>query len=336
MRALVRRLALLAGLCALACAALPSWAQALTASVTSGSAPLAGVGVTVEFRGDRRPAGASGTDGRVSINLTTLFGRPVPQREGIALSFTKPGFNPVNKTIFIAGAANELQVPMLADGSNLALSKVEQDSLKDYRTTTGTGPLMLLPYQLPGIPAGGQLNEQLRRSLERKIVTHVQSATGAAVSGLALRLLPIDGAHDLARMQAYGSYVNALAVVGGSGEKTADGRLLVSSSYVIIPKTGNFQPPIAFVDDSLAAGDIVDTPSLQKALKSYWGRVTLVAIAIRDINAAPAAPGAERKAALTRVRQYLFAEKTTAGQNNNDYIPQIVELIALLDKEIQQ
>lgn len=328
--------------CAVAAlAALPAAAQTVRGVVRAEGKPLADVQVRVELDGRSRTAAAADAQGRYAIDLAALFGAPARPAGDLALRFDKPGFKPLARVLRVAeAAARPLEVALLPESGKSTLAPEEEKKLEPLVTRVGTGPLVLVPYDLPADAfdtTAERLNERLRANLERLILTHVQAALhGVDTSGLALKLLPVAGARDAAQLRAYGQFVNALAVVSGSGDKAPDGAdVLVSSSYVIIPRTDAFQPPLVFVDDRVRA-NLLTSPELHRHLSKLWGRITVLAVAVRDLKEAGAIEDvAQRRAVQQRVRGYLVAERAAAGPGNEQLLPALNDLIAQIDKELR-
>lgn len=313
-----------------ACAAV---AQAITGVVRHGAAPLPGVLVQVEVDGRRLSAGNTGTDGSFSIDLRTLFGRAILPAADLLVHVSLASYASEARLGHVREfAAKPLQIAMRPLTGDSVLSQAERDRLAAFVSVGRIGPLMLVPYDLP--QSDPTLNERLRDSIERLIVTHVQTVLGGGADGLALRLLPFEGQRDIARLRDVGTHVNALGVVSGSGEPAGGNVFAVTSTFVIIPKTSSFQPPTVFVDDQIAA-DKLTRSELHKQLSRLWGRVAVLAVAVRDLNAAPPAPSPDRAQALRRVRAYLAEERASAGPGNNQFLAEINTLIAQIDREVR-
>ena len=323
----------------LACCTVGAWGQTIQGTVRGGSAPVAGALVRIEVDGARRDAGSTDSTGKFTIDLRSTFGRSVAPGADVTLQFSQPSFRTEARLMRVADAtAKPIDIALTALTGSSALSAADLQRLAPFVTPVGTGPLMLVPYDLPAdglnIPVA-RLNEKLRFNIERLIVTHAQSALGSGATGLAVKMLPLEGAHDIDQLRAYGAHLKALAIVSGNGERTGTtNEVLVTSSYVIIPQTQAFQPPTVFVDDRISA-DQLGSPELHKHLSALWGRVTLLAMAVRDLNAASPTASPQRNDALKRVRSYLMTERAGAGPGNAQFIPEINVLIAQIDKELR-
>jgi len=320
----------------LAGAALAAAAQQVSGTVRSSQAPLPGALVQAEVDGTRRSAGTTGADGSFSFDLRTVFGRNIAPTSDLLVHVSLAGFTPEARLSRVAEAsAQPLQIVLRPSGGGSVLSQAERDKLAAFVTVGRTGPLMLVPYDLPAMPGDPNLNERLRSNIERLIVTYVQSVLGSGSGDLALRLLPVEGQRDIAKLRDLGQHVNALAIVSGSGERAAGSdTFMVTSTYVIIPQTTSFQPPTVFVDDQIPA-DKLGRTELHKQLSRLWGRVTVLAMAVRDYNAAPAGPPPARKEALKRIRDYLTDERAGAGPGNTQFLAEINTLIAQIDQEVK-
>ncbi|MCE9660443.1 MAG: hypothetical protein K8R60_18100 [Burkholderiales bacterium] len=326
---------------ALTLAALLAWpggagAQVVKGAVQALSGPVAGASLSTELNGERRAGGSTDGAGAFGVDLATLYSRSVPGSADLLLQFSAPGFVTTVRSMRVSqAAAAPLAVTMVPEGGGSALSAADQQKLAAFvNPAVGSGgALMLVPYDLPQELASPRLSERLRFNIERFVVTYVQTALGSEAPSLAVRLMPLDGAHDQDRLRAVGRHVNALAIVSGNGDRVGAGELAMSSSFVIPPQAGPVKPMVAFVDDRIDAAQL-SSPELHRRLNRLWGRATILAMAARDLNAAPAS-GPTRVEALKRVRSYLVAERATTGPRNSEFVPEIDALLATIAREVK-
>ena len=309
-------------------ALLPSLAaQSLTGTVTAADKPLADVAVVAEA--DGRGFGNARTDaqGQFAIPLA-----PAGSARDFAVTFGKTGFRSEVRRLDRSAASRPLQVKLLAATGPGAVSPQDEEKLRALITPAGTGPLMFVPYTLPG---GGQAvaaNQSLRLQLERLIMTHVQSTVGGA--GVSMTALPLDANNDIARLQAIGEFVNALGVVSGMGLDDGSGQSLeLSSSFVIIPRAKLFEPPVLNIIDTVPARRL-GLSALDQSFSRMWGRATVFALAARDLKAAEALGDEARRAELKRVRAYLVAERGAVGPSDAIGTARLNELIDRVSREV--
>ncbi|MCU0923770.1 MAG: carboxypeptidase-like regulatory domain-containing protein [Burkholderiaceae bacterium] len=314
-------------------ALLPSLAaQSLTGTVTDAGKPLADVAVVAEA--DGRGFGTARTDaqGQFAIPLS-----PAGNARDFAVTFSKTGFRGEVRRLDRSAAGRPLQVGLLAATGLSAISAQDQEKLLPLKTLDGTGPLMFVPYALPGDGSGGQAtaaaNQRLRLQLQRLIVTHVQGTVGSA--GVSITALPVDANNDIARLQAIGHFVNALGVVSGMGLDDGSGQSMeLSSSFVIIPRAKLFEPPVLNIIDTVPARKL-GLSALDQSFSRMWGRATVLALAARDLKVAEEISGVEaRRAELKRVRAYLVAERSTVGPSDAIGTARLNDLIDRVTREL--
>jgi hypothetical protein len=312
-------------------------AQRVLGSVRAADAPVPGTVIGVELDGQHRAGPPSDADGAFVLDLKQLYARNVSGNSDLLLQFSAPGFVSSARSMRVSHAsAAPLAVTLLPDSGGSALSADDQQKLAPFVNPSGSGALMLVPYDLPTDLSTPRLTERLRFNIERLVVTYVQAALGIKAPTLSVRLMPLDGAHDQDRLRAVGRHVNALAVVSGNGDRTSANELAVSSSYVIPPQNGPVKPLVAFVDDRVPTAQLA-SPELHRQLNRLWGRVTILAMAVRDLNAAPpsSSAGTARADALKRVRAYLVAERANTGPRNAEFIGEMDALLALIAREVK-
>jgi hypothetical protein len=315
------------------CAA-PAAAQQVTGVVRTGAASFVGASVGVEVDGVARSGPPSDRGGAFVLDLAALYGRSIAGSSDLLLKVTAPGFVPLFRSLRVAqAAAQPLAIGLLPDSGGAALSAQDQRKLAPFVNPSGSGSLMLVPYDLPPDLANPRLVERLRFNIESLVITYVQAALHSQTPDLAVRLLPLDGQLDQERLRAVGRHVNALAVVSGNGERVTPGEVLMSSSYVMPPQTGPAKPLVAFVDDRIPAAALA-SPELHRQLNRLWGRATILAMAVRDLNAAPA-PAAARREALLRVRSVLVAERANIGPRHPEFGTEIDALLAIIARELK-
>ena len=292
-------------------------AQTVSGTVLGGGAPLAGAEVRIELDGRALPRVGTDAAGKFSFAL----GAGTRNTSDLLLSFDKAGFRQENRSLSVADArARPLNISLLPLTGAGAIPDDIRKMLDARRTLQGTGPLMFVPYVLPGTQSAGnqtELNRRLRTQLQRLILTHVQSALpDADTRDLALSALEV-GEADIERLRTYGEYVNALAMVSGLGIGEGSGSaetVELSSSFVIIPRTGKFEPPVLTIVDTVPAAAI-GRATLDQRMSKQWGRATVIALAVSDLKAAQSLAGEERRTALQRIQRYLIAERANVGAN---------------------
>lgn len=309
-----------------------AFAQTITGTVSANGAPLAGVTVLVETNGRRFDEKTTDAKGGYSVDLS----KAGPVRD-VQLTFTRTGFQSMSRLLTESALARPLDVSLVAAAGPASLTPDEQAKLKALIQQGGQGPLLFARYRLPAGVAGtgDELNERLRRQLERMIRTHVQTAiTEGDTRNVALATLPLPSG-DLLRLRAMGEFVNALAVVSGEGFREgapAAEQLALESQYLIIPRTASFDPPVLSIADTVPEQSI-GRLALDSKLSRLWGRATVLALAARDVQAAERMTDRMlRTAELKRVQRYLVNERSNVGANDvlgDTKLKQLLDLIAL-------
>jgi hypothetical protein len=177
----------------------------------------------------------------------------------------------------------------------------------------------------------------LKFHLKRGINTHLQSLEIDPLLseevGVSTMPVSVDSANT-EKVRAYGSELNALAVVSGLGavrQDIAGQRVVeVSSEYLIIPSMAQFQPRTIYVDDSFLVEQL-QSARLIESLHQLWGQNTVLALTLREARVA--FPNKD-KAKLQKARNYLIAERARAGPGSQLIVRQIEALLTLIDKEL--
>jgi hypothetical protein len=311
----------------------PLAAQNLTGTVMALGKPSADVAVVAEA--DGRAFGDARTDAKGAFSIPLA---PAGDARDLAVTFSKTGFRGEVRRLDRSAAGRPLQVKLLAATGVSAISPQDEQRLRPLVSPAGSGPLMFVPYALPGGSgsAGGSqaaaANQRLRVQLQRLILTHVQSTVGSA--NVSITELPVDANNDIARLQAIGEFVNALGVVSGIGLDDGTGQSMeIASSFVIIPRPQLFEPPVLNIVDTVPARKL-GLPTLDQSMSRMWGRATVLALAARDLKAAEALKGDSRRTELQRVRRYLVAERSTVGPRDEIGTARLNELIERVTREV--
>jgi hypothetical protein len=333
-RVLSAVLAATGALLATSAAAVPLISGTVTAR---NGTPLADVQVQVEIAST---ATAAPTDahGRFQFDAGTLFSSTeLRDAGGLMLKLAKPGFQSVNRLVRLTSgqAPAPVTVQLDASGGSAALPAADKQALDKYVAAPGSAPLFLVPYALSGIESldPKSVNEMLRANLERVIVTHVQ-AIASGGPPVSLKLLPVQQGGDIDRMRAYGTYLNALAMITGYGAVAADdgrpGVLGVSSTFLVVPQADSLGATVLYVDDDVPA-DRVGSPRLYQHLSKLWGRSAVLAMGVSEFGKAKAG---RDKEALKRIRKYLQTERAGAGPSDELLVAQLNTLIEAVDREL--
>jgi hypothetical protein len=301
---------------------------------------LSEVQVQVEIR-NVKTVPATDAQGRFQFDAAALFpAAELRNAGGLMLKFSKPGFQSTNKLLRLVPNQQLAPVAVQLDpnAGSAALAPGDKQNLDKYAAAPGGAPVFLIPYALSGIEASDprKVNEVLRANLERVIVTHLQAATGGSAP-FSVKLLPVPDASDIDRMRAYGTYLNALAVISGFGEVASaagnkKGTLGVSSTFLVVPQDGLLAVPVLYVDDELPA-DQVSSPRLYQHLSKLWGRSAVLALGLREFRTATTS---NDKDALKRIRNYLSKERGSTGPGDEALVSQLNALIEAADKELGQ
>jgi len=325
----------LAALALGALVAIPARAQTITGTVRAAE-PLGGVTVLVEVNSRRLTTVTTDSNGKFSFALAPGTGRSAD----VLISFTREGFVPATRLDTPENAAaRPLSIVLLPRTGEGAISDDIKKVLGPAVTHVGTGPLMFVPYRLPAdaaIGSVGELNQRLRVQLQRLILTHVQlSLPDADARDIVLVQLNVE-ANDLERLRTYGEFVNALAMVSGLG--IADGgtqTIELASSFVIIPRAQQFEPPILTIVDTVPVAGI-GRVALDQRMSKEWGRATVIALAVRDLRAAQSLAGSQKRAALEKTQRFLVAELSDDGANDQLSARKLQQLLGQVRRELGQ
>jgi hypothetical protein len=314
--------------------ALPAFAQSIAGAVRA-DAPLQDVVVKVEVNGRALTSVKTDASGRFSFVLAG----GTPESSDVLMSFDKPGFVPATRLDSARNAAaRAIEIVLLPRTGAGALSDDVRKALEPAVTKSGTGPLTFVPYTLPAnAPAGtaSELNQRLRQQLQRLILTHVQlSVPDADTRAIALAQLNVEAA-DLERLRTYGEFVNALAVVGGMGIADASaGTIELSSSFVVIPRAQQFEPPVLTIVDTVPTASI-GRVALDQRMSKEWGRATVIALGVRDLKLAQSMPPPQKRSLLQRTEQFLTAELADVGANDPVSARKLQQLLEQVRRELR-
>jgi hypothetical protein len=329
----IGRFVLLAGLLLAPCLAL---GQTVTGRVVQGSTPLAGVAVQAELDGHALASVATGADGHFSLALSG--GKT---SSDLRLSFVKTGFRQENRLLSVGtAAARPLEIVLEPLTGSGAISDAERRLWDPNRTSSGNGPLLFVPYSLSGGAAeqATDINARLAFQLQRLIGTRLQAVLpDAEEARVELKAVAFTMVADPERLRTFGEYVNALGVVSGLGigDHGAAGETYeLSSLFVIIPRSGQFEPPELWINDAPIPAASIGRASLDAKLSKDWGRAAIVALATRDLKSAETLQASERAEALRKIRRYLIAERADVGRDEGQSAAVLQQLIALVDKAV--
>jgi hypothetical protein len=313
--------------------ALPAHAQTVSGVVRAADS-LRDVSIQVEVNGRHLATVGTNAEGRFAFSLAP----GTDPSSDVLMSFSKAGFAPATRLASVRdAAARPLEIELLPRTGQGAISEEVRKILEPAVTRVGTGPLMFVPYRLPAdatLGAAGDLNERLRMQLQRLILTHVQlSVSDADTRDIALAQINVEAA-DLERLRTYGEFVNALAMVSGLG--IADGgaqTIELASSFVIIPRAPQFEPPVLTIVDTVPAASI-GRAALDQRMSKEWGRATVIALAVRNLKDAQRLDGAQKRAVLQKSERFLVAELSDVGANDQLSARKLQQLLDLVRREV--
>jgi hypothetical protein len=311
--------------------ALPVHAQTIS-GVVRAAEPLRDVSVLVEVDGRHLTTVSTGVEGTFSFALAAGT-RP---SSDLLVSLSKAGFTPATRLMSARdAAARPLEIELLPRTGQGAISAEVKKILEPLVTRVGTGPLMFVPYSLPADGTSGRagdLNTRLRTQLQRLILTHVQlSVPDADTRDIALTQLDVE-AGDLERLRTYGEFVNALAIVSGLGI-TDSGMIELASSFVVIPRAPQFEPPVLTIVDTVPAARI-GRVTLDQRMSREWGRATVIALAVRDLKDAQGLSGAKKRAVLQKAERVLVAELSDVGADDQLSARKLQQLLEQVRREL--
>ncbi len=314
-----------------------------------GNTPVAGTAIGVEYGAKIRQAAAE-TDaaGRFRLELATLFPGYVARLPDVTLSFEKPDHEPVVRVLPCAPAGSVncgdllVRMPRLAGGTGL--SNDERALLDPLRRPGGT-TIFLMPYLIGGGADAGQVDlDALAWSLHRVINTGLQESAFNSDDPL-LQPPPEIGIttitdlavkrSDTERLRQIGEFVEALALVGGFGQPAGSAQpdaVRLSSHYFVVPQLPRFRTGALFIDDQVPTARL-NSPDLYEQLSDNWALHTLLAISIRQIQAASAGRDAD---ALRQVHGRLVAKRSEYGADEQAKVRPLTRLIAIVDGELSK
>jgi hypothetical protein len=309
-----------------------------------GEHPVEGVGIAVQPIQD-----AAQTDafGRFEIDLAKVVPNWSPGRKSsITLVFTKTGFENANsllncETVDARKCAN-LTVTLVRTFDDVELDAAMKEGLKPMISRDGL-TLFLLPYDMVRQPDVNQVpdlrTESLMYGLHSSVNTHLQALVldKGVPRPPDIGVKPVKekvAATDTEKIKTWGMYLNALAMVGGSGviRRDADGKGIadMSSTFTMIPKLQEF-PSVEEVKDNLPV-ELLNPSELSKQLSTTWGYRTTFALCLAEFKRAKSKGDRQ---GLERVRAYLMAERAQL-KGNDERVGQINEMLNLVDEELQR
>jgi len=328
--------------------AAPAWAAPSVVGTVVSAAdgrPLAGATVSVKGRSPalRIAVEATAADGRFAVDPSAVLDAEALQSRALTLVVERQGFRPWSRKI-ITGTPGEFawqgEAALVPAGGLAALSEQERARLERFRSTTGR-TLMMLPYELVALaeaPPEDAFNTLLRRNLHRGIKSYLQRpdyeefAEGVGIEALDV---PVTST-STERLVALGRYLRALGVIAGDAVVTAGGEgeavITLSSGYHVIPEPSEDMIAEIGVDDRLRLSELASM-QVSEILNPVWGRATLIAVSLTEMQAAREAGDLRR---LERVLGYVRSERDALGPGNNDYEAEILALVEALEAAIEE
>lgn len=313
--------------------ALPAHGQTIS-GVVRAAEPLRDVSMLVEVDGRRLTTISTDAEGRFSFSLAPGTG---PSSD-VLISLSKTGFAPATRLVSARdAAAHSLEIELLPRTGQGAISEEERKILEPAVTHVGTGPLIFVPYRLPAdatLGTIGDLNQRLHTQLQRLILTHVQlSVPDADTRDIALAQINVE-APNLERLRTYGEFLNALAMVSGLGIAEGGAQTIeLASSFVIIPRAPQFEPPVLTIVDTVPAASI-GRAALDQRMSKEWGRAAVIALAVRDLKNAQGLSAAQKRDALRKTERFLVAELSDVGVNDQLSARKLQQLLEQVRREL--
>lgn len=314
-----------------------------------GNTPVADAKVGVEYGAKIRQAAVE-TDaaGRFRLDLAVLFPGYVARLPDVTLSFEKPDHEPVVRVLPCAPAGGVdcgdllVRMPRLAGGAGLS---IDERALLDPLRRPGGTTIFLMPYLIGGAPGTDDVDlDVLAWSLHRVINTGLQESAFNSDDPL-LKPPPEIGIttitdlavkrSDTERLRQIGEFVEALALVGGFGRPAGSAQpdaVRLSSHYFVVPQLPRFRTGTLFIDDQVPTARL-NSPDLYEQLSDNWALHTLLAISIRQIQAASAGDDAM---ALRQVHGRLVAKRAEYGADEQAKVRPLSRLIAIVDGELSR
>jgi hypothetical protein len=320
--------------------------------------PLGEVAWSVEAQG-KLVSGKVDTSGRFEIDLPALF--PDWKAEAgkhLAVNFSKQGYEQVIWVLDCASVGQaecrDLKVKLtpLPGGrvgdKSIALDPDEIDTLDRYYRRTGR-TLYLLPYSV-AVPASGKTVEDvapvLLETFHSNIIDHLQTLPVIPppqniTPPTDIGLQPLNKVRvtlmDTEKIQLYGDYLNALAIIGGAGSVQRDAAgnevVRVRFHYQTIPFQEKFAPIREVVSFTAPAAEL-NFPELYEKVSARWGLYTLLALSVREVREFERTKPAGDRTKLERVRAYLVAERSQLRSDEPLKMQHIQKLLDLVDEKL--
>lgn len=285
-------------------------------------------------------SGTTDTNGSFHIKLPKL-----PEwrdQTYLAVRFSKKGFEQVSWLLNVHAADNpacrQLVVSMRPNrAEDLTPDPEAIDTLDSYYSSEGRSLYILLSSSL--MPVVGHDPSLMLEVFQESVTDRLQALP--VVPPPQDITVPSDvplewiqdlelGPHDVKQMQAYGSYLTALAMVNGFAvpSTSGNGEICVRLDYQIIPLQRDF----GFVREIISYAWPVEQLRFEhyEALSRRLGFYTLLALCVREVLVFERAKSAGDRSGLERARAYLVAERSLLGRDEplkTQYIRRLLDVI---------
>jgi hypothetical protein len=297
--------------------------------------PLTDVAIAVEASGTSKTLPiVTESDGHFSFDPQALFTSSQLDTYSLVLKFKRADYRDIVR-VFRSNVRgqfqfNNLRVTMERIAGTTAIPPEVHDPLQQHRSVTGT-TLFVVPYVFK---EGGadSINSTLMFNIKRGINSHLTSMNLPSIS-IARFPVSVD-TFNTEQVRAYGTELNALAIVSGFGSVASsdqDSSVNVASEYVIIPSAISYTPNTLYVDDQFSRVDLQSTRLFER-LQKLWGQNTVLAMSLLEARRAKLTGD---KAGLQRALDYVQAEKRLAGPESAELVHEMDAFITALKKELQ-
>jgi hypothetical protein len=304
-------------------------------------------------------SGTTDADGSFNINLSKLEGWPAQKH--VVVRFSKKGFEQVSWVLNVHAAGNPTCRPRTI---SMRPNRVEDltpdpeaiETLDSYYSSDGRSLYLLLSPSLMRVI--GNDPSLMLEAFQENITDHLQTlpvvpppqdiTVPPDVSLEWIQNLEI-GPQEARKMQAYVSYLKALAMLKGIVVPSVSEKseVCVRFDYQLIP----FQEELGFVREIASYAWPVGQLSFEhyEELAQRLGFYTLLALCLREVLAFDRSQSAGELSGLERARAYLVAEQSRLGPDEplkTHYVRTLLDIISaklgagkgfsLLQQQLQQ
>ena len=344
-----------------------TWSQNLNTEQITGKVKdaqtnqlLKGVNLRVEADGKLVPGKDTDDAGRFTIDLPrSTEVRHAENKKPMMVNFTKDGYEQIILVLDCHGAAqsachhlDEVVLTPLPDSgvlnAEVTIDPYELDILDEHYPKDPKEAAALYFLPLTGSDALRQAVEPMLQTFQQSITDHFQALpvvpppediTSPPVAELVtLNDLEVP-LEDAEKIQLYGRYLKALAMINSTGNIWLEDGAEVAQltfHYRTIQFNAAFAPIREIYSYKVPVAHLQSLYRYEQ-MSARWGFYTLLALCIRDLRVFQVEASLSNRTKLERVRAYLLAERAQLPRNEplkREYIDKLLSLVNHeLDKE---